>query len=32
LFLSALVRKLETRLIEANRIIDALSKKTKKTK
>ena len=30
LFLSALVRKLETRLIEANRIIDALSKKTKK--
>ena len=32
LFLSALVRKLETRLIEANKIIDALSKKTKKTK
>ena len=32
LFLSALVRKLETRLIEANRIIDALSKKTEKTK
>ena len=28
LFLSALVRKLETRLVEANRIIDALSKKT----
>jgi CRP-like cAMP-binding protein len=32
LFLSALVRKLETRLIEANKIIDALSKKIKKTK
>ena len=32
LFLSALVRKLETRLIEANKIIDSLSKKPKKTK
>jgi CRP-like cAMP-binding protein len=32
LFLSALVRKLETRLIEANKIIDSLSKKPRKTK
>ena len=32
LFLSALVRKLETRLIEANKIIDSLSKKHRKTK
>ena len=32
LFLSALVRKLETRLIEANKIIDSLSKKPRKIK
>ena len=32
LFLSALVRKLETRLTEANKIIDSLSKKPRKTK
>ena len=32
LFLSAIVRKLETRLIEANKIIDSLSKKPRKTK
>ena len=31
-FLSALVRKLETRLITANQKIDALSQKTKKSK
>lgn len=31
-FLSALVRKLETRLKEANKTIDTLSKKTKKSK
>ena len=32
LFLSALVRKLETRLIAANQKIDTLSQKTKKSK
>jgi len=31
-FLSALVRKLETRLIAANQKIDTLSQKTKKSK